>query len=93
MNQARNLTEWTEAVLDRDGYVCQYPGCGKNTCLDAIHLIARSADKGLRLYIPNGAACCRPHHIYLDNNRAEKERFIAYVLDQRRKGYALVAAA
>ena len=49
-----------DQVLARDGYECQWPGCGCRRNLEAHHIRFRSqggSDKS-----ENGLALCRPHH-------------------------------
>lgn len=93
MNNAHNITEWTQLVIMRDDFTCQYPNCGQNHNLDAAHIISRRANRDLALFVPNGVTLCRLHHDYLHRHPQEWEAFIALVMEQRRQGYATVAYA
>ncbi len=93
MNNAHNITEWTQQVLLRDDFTCQFPNCGQNHNLDAAHIISRRANRDLALFVPNGVTLCRPHHDYLHRHPKEWQAFIGVVMEQRRRGYATVAYA
>jgi hypothetical protein len=85
-----NMHQWQQEVLERDDYMCQWPGCGKNTTLDAAHILSRRQAPSMQTALVNGVTLCRGHHEVFHRNRAERERFIAILMDQRVKGYALV---
>mgnify|MGYP001189276499 FL=1 len=54
--------KWRKLVYKRDGYKCQWPGCGMGKKLNAHH-IKRWADfPGLRFEVSNGVTLCRYHH-------------------------------
>ena len=93
MNNARNITEWTQQVLLRDDFTCQFPNCGQNHNLDAAHIISRRANRDLALFVPNGVTLCRLHHDYLHRHPEEWRAFVALVIQQRIDGYATVATA
>ena len=93
MNNARNMTEWTQTVILHDDFTCQYPGCGQNHNLDAAHIVSRRHQPTLALYVPNGVTLCRVHHDYLHRHPLEWQAFIALVIQQRLDGYATVATA
>jgi len=93
MNNAHNITEWAQMVIMRDDFTCQYPNCGQNHNLDAAHIVSRRANRDLALFVPNGVTLCRLHHDYLHSHSKEWQTFVAYVLEQRRRGYATVAYA
>jgi len=93
MNNAHNMTEWTQEVILRDGFTCQFPGCGQNHNLDAAHIVSRRANRDLALFVPNGVTLCRPHHDYLHQHPQEWRAFIALVIQHRLDGYATVATA
>ena len=93
MNIAHNITEWTQLVILRDDFTCQYPNCGQNHNLDAAHIISRRANRDLALFVPNGVTLCRLHHDYLHRYPQEWWAFIALVMEQRQRGYATVAYA
>ena len=93
MNNAHNITEWTQLVIMRDDFTCQYPGCGQNHNLDAAHIISRRANRDLALFVPNGVTLCRLHHDYLHRHPKEWGEFIGLVMQRRIDGYATVACA
>ena len=92
-NHAHNMTEWTQLVILRDDYTCQYPNCGQNHNLDAAHILSRRQQPRLALFVPNGVTLCRLHHDYLHRHPEEWLAFVALVMEQRRRGYAIVACA
>jgi hypothetical protein len=93
MNHAHNMTEWTQLVILRDDFTCQYPGCGQNHNLDAAHIVSRRANGTLALFVPNGVTLCRVHHDYLHRHPQEWRAFVAWLLEQRCRGYVTVAYA
>ncbi len=93
MNNAHTMAEWTQLVILRDDFTCQYPNCGQNHNLDAAHIISRRANRDLALFVPNGVTLCRVHHDYLHRRPKEWEAFIALVIQRRIDGYATVATA
>lgn len=66
---------WMFAVLERDDYTCQFPGCGANTCLDAAHIVPRSQAPAKKYDPANGITLCRSHHEYFHNHPAQWRRF------------------
>lgn len=93
MNNARNHPEWIQLVILRDDFTCQYPGCGQNHNLDAAHMVSRSANPSLALFVPNGVTLCRVHHDYLHRHPQEWQAFVAGVIQRRLDGYATVPTA
>lgn len=58
--------QWSRSVKDRDGYRCQWPGCGKfDKHNDAHHIAPRSARPDLRYVVENGVTLDRFHHNYV----------------------------
>lgn len=54
--------KWRKAVAKRDGFACQWPGCGCNQRL-RFHHIRRWADfPNLRFELDNGITLCKYHH-------------------------------
>lgn len=50
-------------VLLRDGYKCQFPGCGKKKYgLQVHHIIPWSSSHALRYEVSNGICLCRSCH-------------------------------
>ncbi len=93
MNNAHNMTDWTQLVIQRDDHTCQYPDCGQNHNLDAAHIISRRQQPTLALFVPNGVTMCRVHHDYLHRHPKEWAAFIALVIQRRLDGHAIVAYA
>lgn len=55
--------EWRLAVLERDGYRCQYPKCTvKHKSLHAHHVAPRSRRPDLKYVVSNGKGLCFIHH-------------------------------
>lgn len=55
--------EWRKAVLERDGYHCQYPDCTVvNKSLHAHHVAPRSQRPDLKYVVSNGKGLCFVHH-------------------------------
>lgn len=72
--QTSEYQTWRKTILERDGYKCQMPLCGRGGYLN-VNLILRYADYPLyRLAIKNGITLCRPCHtsIYNKEERFEK---------------------
>lgn len=58
---------WKMAVLKRDKFKCQWPGCNCKTKLQAHH-IKRWADCILTRYqVSNGITLCKAHHFMIRN--------------------------
>jgi len=67
-NRAKNLIEWSGAVKDRDGYICQGCGfCGGEVI--AHHIKAILDEPDLVLDIDNGQTLCRTCHIQVHNKQ------------------------
>lgn len=49
-----------DAVLERDGHACRWPGCGSTERLEINHIVPLR-EGGLTVY-ENGITLCRPHH-------------------------------
>lgn len=60
MGKAKNLKEWRDKVLGRDGYICQK--CGARENLVAHHIGPRDEYPNLKLDINNGVTLCRECH-------------------------------
>lgn len=53
---------WRRAVLERAGWQCEWPGCGRSNCrLFADHIV-ELRDGGAALDVANGQALCGAHH-------------------------------
>jgi hypothetical protein len=55
------LRKWRKAVLNRDGWICQYQNCGKSTTI-AHHIKPVKSFPDLKLIVSNGMAICNAHH-------------------------------
>lgn len=66
----RFVQQWRSRVLDRAGYRCEFPGCGRGEPLEAHHVIPRSVRKDLVLDDANGRALCPTHHRWVTDNPA-----------------------
>ena len=53
---------WVDAVKERDGYTCQYPGCGSQKMLHAHHIRNFKNNPLLRYSLVNGITYCEKHH-------------------------------
>jgi 5-methylcytosine-specific restriction enzyme A len=69
------LVKAKRIARERDGYTCQFPGCGKRyKNIDAHHIAKRSQRPDLRLD-PNNLIClCREHHSWTDTHHDEAVR-------------------
>lgn len=67
------MRKWTQTVLKRDNYECQWPlGCHTgDTRIDAHHRYKRSQRPDLKYNVRYGIALCRKHHHRTDTHRAE----------------------
>lgn len=61
---------WKSAVLKRDGFKCQMPGCTvkTKTCLQAHHIIRWADAPLLRYRVENGITLCIKHHKQVNKN-------------------------
>ena len=65
IERARGLasyTTWRKSVLDRDGFACQYPGCGSKEHLQVHHIRKFADNRHLRTTRFNGITLCKKHH-------------------------------
>lgn len=53
---------WRNAVLERDGYVCQYPGCSCKKDLQVHHIMPFRKKPEARFSLSNGITYCKKHH-------------------------------
>lgn len=53
---------WRKAVLERDGYVCQYPGCFSKKNLQVHHIRPFRNNPEARFSLSNGITYCKKHH-------------------------------
>lgn len=51
-----------KAVLRRDNWTCQYPGCSSRKHLNTHHRTYRNKGKGLAAEIADCMTLCRKHH-------------------------------
>lgn len=66
--------EWRLAVLERDGYRCQYPKCRvSHKSLHAHHVNPRSRRPDLRYVVSNGKGLCFFHHEVVHKNPLKGE--------------------
>lgn len=56
--------EWSKAVKDRDGWVCQKDGCGRTTNLNSHHAYGKGAHPSVRYDVDNGVTLCAGHHLF-----------------------------
>ena len=61
--KAKNLHEWREKVLEREGYKCRE--CGRKSHVIAHHIKSQYTYPKLKLEIDNGKALCRRCHALL----------------------------
>lgn len=56
--------EWRKAVLKRDGYTCQFPGCNSRNrkWLQVHHIIPYSKSVSLKTDVDNGICLCYGCH-------------------------------
>ncbi len=53
---------WKDAVLARDGFVCQFPNCQEKQKLEVHHIKRWTDSAHLRHEIFNGITLCKKHH-------------------------------
>lgn len=65
------MVAWSKAVLERDGYHCQWPECSvQGPQVIAHHIQTRRQRPDLKLELSNGIACCTKHHNFLHHTLA-----------------------
>ena len=69
---------WSHAILARDGYKCQVPGC-HHEATDAHHVVHR-ARMSVRYDLGNGISLCRRCHS-MDGNAHEKHVLHLAIVD------------
>lgn len=75
--------DWRKAVLKRDGYKCQFPGCNKNQRLQVHHIKKYAEYPELKYIESNGISLCRPHHIQIQGKESLWESlFFKIVLEK-----------
>ena len=61
-HSSKQYQDWREAVLTRDEYTCQYPGCNSDKNLQIHHIKKYSNSIHLRHAVFNGITLCADHH-------------------------------
>lgn len=59
---SKQYKEWRNAVLERDGHKCQWPGCNCTSNLEVHHIRRYSENNHLRHEKFNGITLCEVHH-------------------------------
>lgn len=72
---------WRKQVKERDGYCCQWPGCGRTQHLHAHHIKKWSTHPGLRFVVSNGITLCSRCHNMIKNKEEYYEEFFRRILD------------
>jgi len=73
--------EWRTEVKDRDGRVCQWPGCSSKHLLEAHHIKTWAKYPALRYCRANGITLCRKHHSGVRNKEEDFEMFFYKILE------------
>jgi|JI10StandDraft_1071094.scaffolds.fasta_scaffold99460_2 5-methylcytosine-specific restriction endonuclease McrA len=74
-------------VLKRDGYRCQFPGCGSKRKLQVHHIIRYADSKSNRLNPNNGICLCRNcHKLITGRERYYQTLFFGIVDKNNKKG-------
>jgi len=73
--------EWSEAVRERDGNVCQK--CGSTKALNGAHIFGKKAHPATRHDVENGICLCWPCHVWWGHQ--EPVEFYDFVLKRMGK--------
>lgn len=85
-NKNRNYLDpvyvnWRKCVKERDGYMCQWPGCLSQKRLQVHHIKTWSKYPGLRYTMSNGITLCTGCHKDVKNKEEDFEGFFMKLLE------------
>lgn len=60
-----NYKKWLGNIRKRDGYICQWPHCGKKEKTQCHHILGWEKYPTLRYIVDNGIVLCRMHHDFI----------------------------
>jgi hypothetical protein len=83
------LRLWQEIVKARANYRCEFPGCRKDSCLNAHHVFSKGTHKQVKVDPDNGICLCSLHHA-LGKESAHKDPFFYEKILGEKEGYEAI---
>lgn len=73
--------EWRNAVKERDGHMCQWPGCLSRKYIQVHHIKTWAKYPALRFTIANGITLCSKCHKNIKGKEVDYESFFLKLLE------------